>query len=204
MIERIIWRIFMKGFINSILFGRDNLLSGAIALSVVLLVALGCTCGKGFNFGNTSSSNSNSSTSKGSVFGDNDSDSDGGDVDDNLAKATIKATTAEFAEAISSEDFSDLYNEASTEFKSQYSEADLKKGFGDFIKQKKNVLPILSKAVSMEPEYTDGPKTRSENNETVLSASGTYATKPLPVKFKYEYVKREGKWWLLRIEVYVK
>ena len=199
----------MKSLVNSLLFGRDNRLSGGIALSIVLFVALGCTCAKDFNLGNISSnSNSSSSntssgnTSSGNVFGGDDEDKT--DADAELAEATIKATTAEFANAISTEDFSGLYNEASTEFRSQYSEEDLKNGFSDFIRQKRNLLPILAKAISMDPEYTDGPATRTEAGETVLSASGKYATKPLPITFKYEYVKRESKWWLLRIEVYVK
>ena len=191
----------MKDLAYRLFFGRENLLSGGATLSIVLLMVLGCTCGKNFDFGNSSSS-SNSSTSKSnSVFG---GDSDDNDADDTLAKATVKATTAEFANAISTGDFSSLYNECSTEFRSQYSEDQLKSEFSAFITQKKNVLPILAKAVSMEPEYTEGPSTRSESNETVLTTAGKYATKPLPVTFHYEYVKRDGKWWILRLEVYVK
>ena len=192
----------MRHFAFRLFFGRQNLLSGVASLSIVLLMVLGCTCGKNFDFGNSSSKSSNSSTSSTEyVFG---GDEDNNDVDDNLAKATVKATTAEFANAISTEDFSSLYNECSTEFRSQYSEEQLKSEFDAFIRQKKNVLPILTKAVSMEPEYSGEPSTRSESNETVLTAAGKYATKPLPVTFHYEYVKREGKWWILRLEVYVK
>ena len=185
----------MRDLAYRLFFGRENLLSGAAALSIVALMVLGCNCGKSFDFGNSSSS-SNSSTSK--------SNNENDDTDDNLAKATVKATTAEFANAVSTGDFSNLYNECSTEFRSQYSEDQLKSEFSAFITQKKNVLPILAKAVSMEPEYTEGPSTRSESNETVLSAAGKYSTKPLPVTFHYDYVKREGKWWILRLEVYVK
>jgi hypothetical protein len=184
--------------IKTLLFGRGNLLSGSIAFSIVLLIALGCTCGKDFNLSNASS---NSNSSSNSVFGDDD---DSGDVDDVLIKTTIKATTARFANAISTEDFSSLYAETATEFRSRYTEEDLKNEFKDFIRQKRQLLPILAKTVSMDPEYTDGPTTRSEGTETVLSVSGKYATSPLPVTFKYEYVKRQSKWWLLRLEVYVK
>lgn len=184
-------------YLRTFFFGRGNLVSGCVALSIVLLVALGCTCGKDFNFSNTSS---NSNSSGNSIFG-NDS---GDDVDSNLTKATIKATTAQFANAISTEDFSTLYNETATEFRSRYSQDELKSEFKDFIRQKRQLLPILAKTVSMEPEYTDGPTTRSEGTETVMSVSGKYATSPLPVTFKYEYVKRQSKWWLLRLEVYVK
>lgn len=191
----------MNNLLRRLIFGRENWVSGPAALSIVLLLVLGCTCGKNFDLSNISS-NSNSSTSKSnSVFGD---DEDNNDVDDKLAKATIKATTAEFANAISTEDFSGLYNECATEFRSKYSEEQLKSEFSDFIRQKRNLLPILAKAVSMDPEYTDGPTTHSEAGQTVLTVAGKYATKPLPVTFKYDYVKREGKWWLLRLEVFVK
>jgi len=190
----------MLSVVKNLILDRNSTVNGIIAFAVVSLIALGCTCGKDFNLGNTSSdSNSNSSSSSNNVFG---GDSD--DVDDTLAKATVKATTAEFANAISTEDFSTLYNETATEFRSQYSEEKLKSEFSDFIRQKKNLLPILAKAISMNPEFTDGPDTRQESGETILSASGKYPTKPLPVTFKYEYLKREGKWWLLRLEIYVR
>jgi len=186
----------MKTRVLNFIFGRDARVNGAIALSIVMLVALGCTCGKNFDFGN-SSSNSNSGKP---IFGDNDTDS----VDDNLAKATIRATTAEFASAVSTGDFSTLYADTAQEFRNQYTEEQMKSEFGDFVRQKNRVLPIFAKAVSMEPEFTDGPSTRSEGGQSILSASGKYDTKPLPVTFKYEYVKRDGSWKLLRIEVYVR
>jgi len=193
----------MLSALKNLILDRDSTMNGVFALVIVSLIALGCTCGKNFDLGNiSSSSNSNSSSSSNNVFGGDDDNS--GDVDDNLARATVKATTAQFANAISTEDFSSLYNDCATEFKTQYSEDQLKNEFGDFIRQKKNLLPILAKAVSMDPEYTDGPSTREESGGTLLTASGKYPTKPLPVTFKYEYVKRGGKWWLLRLEVYVR
>jgi len=196
----------MKSLINSLFFGRDNRLSGGLALMVVALVVLGCTCNKGFDFGNTTSSSNSPSNSKGSVFGDDKdkTDGDSSDVDDNLTKATIKATTAEFASAISTGDFSDLYNGTATEFRSQYTEEQLKSEFSDFIRQKSSVLPVLSTAIAMDPEFTDGPTTRTVGSETVMSVSGKYATRPMPVTFKYEYVKRESKWWLLKLEIYLR
>ena len=101
----------------------------------------------------------NSNSSNGKVFG---SDENSGDVDDNLAKATVKATTAEFANAISTEDFSNLYNDKPHEFKQPVFRGPTEERiFGDFITSEKNILPILAKAVSMDPEYTSGPVTHS-------------------------------------------
>ena len=184
--------------LRSLLFGRGNLFSGVIALSIVMLIVLGCTCGKDFNLGDSSSNSSNTSSGN-SIFGD-DKDSS----DDTLAKATIKATTAQFANAISTEDFSSLYADTATEFRSKYSEDELKSQFADFIRQKRQLLPILATAVAMDPEFTDGPSTRSEGSNTILSVSGKYPTKPQSMTFTYEYVKRQSKWWLRRLEIYVK
>jgi hypothetical protein len=195
----------MNNLLRQTVFGRDNRVSGLVAFSIVMLIVLGCTCGKDFDLGKLSS-NSNSSNSNGSVFGDDDksSDDDSTDVDSTLTKATIRSTTADFASAISTEDFSGLYNETATEFRSQYTEAQLKNEFSDFIAQKSRILPILATAIAMDPEYTDGPSTKSVGSETVMSVSGKYPTRPLPVSFKYEYVKREGRWWLLRLEIYIR
>ena len=187
--------------LRSLFFGRGNLLSGVIALSIVMLIVLGCTCGKDFNLGDSSSNSSNTSSGN-SIFGDDDKDSS--DVDDTLAKATIKATTAQFANAITTEDFSRLYADTATEFRSKYSEDELKSQFSDFIRQKRQLLPILATAVAMDPEFTDGPETRTEGTETILSVSGKYPTKPQTMTFTYEYVKRQSKWWLRRLEIYVK
>jgi len=127
--------------LRSLIFGRGNLFSGVIALSIVMLIVLGCTCGKDFNLGDSSSNGGNTSSGN-SIFGDDDKDSS--DVDDTLAKATIKATTAKFANAISTEDFSSLYADTATEFRSKYSEDELKSQFSDFIRQKRQLLPILA------------------------------------------------------------
>ncbi len=124
----------------SLLNGRDNKISGLIAFTIIALIALGCTCGKDLNLGNSSSG-----TSDNTVFSDADSD----EIDKNLINATIKSTTATFANAISTEDFSTLHASAAEEFKRQYSEEQMKSTFASFIKQKRHLLPFLGKRVSM-------------------------------------------------------
>ena len=192
----------MKNKSHHLVFGRDTRLSGALALGFILLVALGCTCGKDFNLGNLSSG-SNSNSSSNSIFG-TDSDTDSADADETLIKATIKSTTATFANAISTEDFSKLYADTAQEFKDQYTEEQLKSEFADFIRQKRQLLPILAKTVSLDPVFDEDPSTRTEGSHTLMTASGKYETSPLPVTFKYEYVKRGGSWKLLKLEIYVK
>ncbi len=189
----------MKKIIETIVRGKDNRLNGLIALAVVASIALGCNCGKTFdlsNSGTTSNSSSdnpfNTSTS---------SDDDGEMPGDALLKALVKETTADFAAAISSGDFVNIYQKASTDFKSTYTEEQMADVFKEFVAKKSQVVPILSKAVSMEPEFSPSPSIRTEKGLSILVANGKYPTKPIPTNFEYEYVKRNGQWKMLKLIV---
>jgi hypothetical protein len=188
----------MKRLFNALIFGKDSKLSGLIALGIVASIALGCNCGKDFNLSNTAS-NSNSSSSDNPFSTSSDDDSEM--PDDRLLKALVKETTADFAYAISNEDFSKLYEKASTDFKSTYTEAETKNVFKEFIDKKSIILPILSKTVSMDPEFSPSPSIRSEKGLSILVTNGKYATKPVPMNFEYEYVKRGGQWKMLKLIV---
>lgn len=188
----------MTKLIKSIIFGKDSKINGLIAFGIVAMIALGCTCNKDFNL-NTSSTNSSSDN----PFSTNSSD-DGDMPGDALLKALVKETTADFAYSISEEDFSKMYEKTSTDFQSTYTVDQFKNLFADFIKQKRTLLPILSKAVSTDPEFSSPPRIRTENNLSVLVVEGKYATKPLPVTFNYEYVKRNGRFKLLVLKVYIR
>lgn len=184
----------MKNAIKTILFGKD-LVSSLIALTILASIVLGCTCGK--NFGNLSSTSNSSNSSSDGPFG---TDSDDSDMpDDALLKALVKSTTASFANAISTEDFSTLYNDASEDFKKTYTQDQMKDVFKEFIQKKKQVLPILAKSISLEPEFTTKPYIRTESGYSILVANGKYATKPVPMQFEYEYVKRGGTWKMLKL-----
>jgi hypothetical protein len=193
----------MKLNIRKLLFGRNPRVSGAMALTVVLLIALGCTCNKGLDLGNSSSSsNSNSGSSSNSIFGDSTTSDDSSDMPgDVLVKALVKSTTAEFASAIENEDFSTIYNDASDDFKHTYTEDQMKDSFKDFIAKKKLVVPVLVKAMSMDPDFTSKPSLRTEAGTDILVVNGKYATKPVPMTIDYEYIKRGGEWKLLILKV---
>jgi hypothetical protein len=201
----------MKDLFNKLLFGRDSKFSGLIALAIVMAVALGCTCGDMdlANIGKNENSNSSRTSSNDSPFSDDndnssDSDTAGTDSDlpdERLLNALVKSTTASFANAISTEDFSNLYSEASSDFRNQYSEQEMKDAFKVFIQNKRAVLPILAKSISLDPEYSPAPSIRKENGLSILVTDGQYDTKPIPLQFEYEYVKRGGEWKLLKLVV---
>jgi len=194
----------MKNILNKLVNGRDNKLSGLIALAVVLSIALGCNCTKSLDLNNTSSSSNSSSDNPFNTSSSSSDDSDDGVPGDALLNALVKETTADFAAAISAGDFSNMYEKASMDFKSTYTKDQLQNSFKDFIAQKSRVLPILAKAIASDPDFTSTPRIRTEQGLDILVTEGKYATKPLPVTFNYEYVKRDGKWKLLVLKIYIR
>jgi len=193
----------MKMFIATVISGKDNRVSGLIALAVILSIALGCNCGKGFDFGNVgSSSNSSSDNPFGNSSSSDDSDSEM--PGEELLNALVAETTADFAYSISIGDFSKMYEKASMDFKQSYTKDQLQDSFKDFIAKKRQVMPILSKATSSDPEFTAEPRIRTEQGLSILVTEGKYSTKPMPVTFNYEYVKRNGSWKLLVLKIYIR
>jgi hypothetical protein len=189
----------MKAHLSNLIFGTDNLLSGFIALAFVLAVALGCTCGKNFDLANLGK-NSNTSSNSANASTDSDDDEATGDMPgDELLNALVKETTADFAYAISTEDFSQMYEKASRDLQSQYSAEQMKDVFKSEIKNKKRLLPILAKLVSMKPTYSPDPYIRTEAGNSILVVNGTYDVKPQALDFEYEYVKRNGQFKLLKL-----
>jgi hypothetical protein len=185
----------MKTLVSTFLFGKGNRLSGLIALGIVAMIALGCTCGKNLDLSNLGK-NANSTSTDTST----DTTDDGVPSKDYL-DAIIAETTADFNYAITLNDFSKMYAKASTDFKDTYTEEEFKSKFKDFVDKKKVIGPILAKAVTMEPELSPEPSIRTEQGLDILVVKGKYPTKPVPMTFEYEYVKRNDEWKLLKLIV---
>lgn len=185
----------MKTHVSKFLFGTETRLSGLLAFGIVALIALGCTCGKNLdlaNLGKNSNSRSANSTSDAS---DEDLPSK------EYLDAIIAETTADFNYAIALNDFSKMYEKASSDFKTTYTEEEFKATFKDFIAKKKVIAPILAKAVTMDPDLSPAPSIRTEQGLDILVVKGKYATTPVPLTFEYEYVKRNDEWKLLKLIV---
>jgi len=189
----------MKKLVREVLFGRNPLVSGAMALAVVMLIALGCSCNKDFNLSNSSTeSNSNSSSS--------DKTSDTKTSSDSVPpKSTIetmvKKTTEQFRDGVQDENFSSLYNNASEDFKGTYTVDQVKDAFKSYIEKKKFVVPILDKVQSTSADFSQDPSIRTEKGLNILVTSGKFNTKPYAVRFDYEYVMRGGEWKLLKLVI---
>jgi len=194
----------MKNFLNQILFGKNTKLSGVIALSVVALIALGCTCNKSFdllnsqtntNSSRTTSNSSNSASEPTRATSDSDLPSD------SELQALVKETTADFANAIETNDFSELYSKSSSDFQLQFTEAKLKTTFETFVEKKELIVPALNKVPGTKANFSPVPSIKTERSLKTLVANGSFPTRPFPVKFEYEYVWQDDEWKLMKISV---
>ncbi|MEQ1923742.1 MAG: hypothetical protein ABL952_14645 [Pyrinomonadaceae bacterium] len=169
----------------------NNFVSGAIAIGIVLSIALGCNCGKNLDLANLAK-NSNSTASNSSTTSDA--------VPSNpVVEGLVKDTMRKFRGAIRTKDFTELYNDASTDFQGTYTLAQVESAFKAYTNKKGVVVPILDKIESTDAEFDRQPSIRTEKNLNILVASGKFKTKPYNVRFDYEYVMRGGEWKLLKL-----
>jgi len=192
----------MKNLITRIFLGKDDRFGAMIAFGIVALIALGCSCGDKFDLSNLAKNdNSNRTAANSSTddtpFGD-DTNADGV-PSDTAIQSMIKETTADFTNAIESEDFSSLYAKSSSDFQSTYTEDQMKDVFKTFVTNKKRILPSLKKAPDTTAELSPKPSIRTEKGLQILVVNGKFPSKPYPVKFEYEYVKRGGEWKMLKL-----
>ena len=189
----------MKKLATTLLFGKDSRFSGLIAFAIVGAIALGCTCNK--DFGTTGSDTPNSSnTSSTSNTSTTTADADGIPSDSTL-QSMVKETTADFAKAIDTNDFSEIYEKSSSDFKNTYTQEQMSDVFKEFVSKKNFILPSLKKVDASTAEFSPAPRIREEQGLDILVLEGKFPTKPLNVKFEYEYVKRAGQWKLLKLIV---
>jgi hypothetical protein len=127
----------MTKTIKGILFGKNPLLSGLIALLVVGSIVLGCTCNEkdGFKWkSDNTSSDSNSAGGDGDAK-DTDkpitkSDASKGEIPEGAElESMVKDTMLAFDNALKTEDFSDFYDGISDTWQKQTSARQLKKLF---------------------------------------------------------------------------
>ncbi len=194
----------MKKLAAKIFIGKDDKISGMIAFAIVALIAFGCSCGDKFDlskFANINDSNRTAvNTSKDNPFGDDDKSSD--DIPaDSVIQSMVKDTTADFTNAIDTGNFGPLYEKSSSDFQSTFTEDQLKVQFLSFIINKKRVLPSLNKAQETTAVFSPSPSIRTENGLSILVVNGKFPSKPFPVKFEYEYVKRDGEWKMLKLVI---
>ena len=194
----------MKSLINSLFFGRDTKLSGAIALSVVLLVLLGCTCGKNFDLSNVgsnssstnSSSSDNTTTTSKPTYTKSDA-SKGALPSDAELQEMVRTTLLDFDSAIQKEDFADFYSHLCKPWQSQTSPDKLKISFQPFIDKHISISTIRS----LEAVFSPDPSVGREVGYKTLMLQGQYDTSPNLTKFEINYIPEGKEWRLSKIVV---
>lgn len=186
----------MRNLINEIIFGKNAQVSGLIALAVVLSIALGCNCGKNFDLANLAK---NANT--GGLSNSSDDTSDSSAPSNTVVEGLVKDTMREFADAVDTNDFHEIYTNASTDFQGTYTEDEMKTAFKTYTDKKRIVVPILRKIDATDAEFDSPPSIRTEKGLNILVAKGKFNTKPYKTRFDYEYVMRGGEWKLLKLVI---
>jgi hypothetical protein len=178
------------------LFG-GNTFNGLIAFAIIGLIVLGCNCRDSFDLSNLDSSGTAANEPTPAPF----DDQRGTLPDDTLTRALVKETMADFAYAISTNDFTKIHEKASADFQRTVTVERMQREFKIFVDRKTRYLPSLSKIASTEVDFSEEPSLRTEQGLDILMTKGKYPTKPMAVNFDLEYVKRDGRWKLLKLIV---
>ena len=117
------------------------------------------------------------------------------------AEKLIKATFADFSDAVSSEDFTDFYAKSSDDFQSSYTKEQIKSTFAVFIDNKSKALPALKDIQTTSAAFTNGPSVEIEKGIKVMIADGEFASKPNSVKFETKYEWQKGEWKMLKFKI---
>jgi hypothetical protein len=163
----------MKKSISEFIYGRNNKASMLLAMLIVSLIVLGC------------------SGSKPEMPPETES------------QTLVKNSMSDFADAIEKEDFTAFREKVSKELNSQFSNDQMKTTFKSFIDKKDDVVPILREASKMNATFSPAPTIREEKGYYILVTGGTFATTPVATRFTNEYIWQDGKWKLLKIQVYL-
>jgi hypothetical protein len=163
----------MKTLKNTLAFGKNNKISAVLSLLVLFLMAVGC----------------------GGTKPDLPSES--------VTESLVKASLADFADAVDKNDFKKLRDNSSDNLKATYTEEQMKTTFKTFVDQKDATVPILRSAGGMKAKFSAPPSIREEKGNYILVAQGNFETTPLKTRFDNEYVWSGGAWKLLKIGTYI-
>lgn len=192
----------MKQLLREIVFGKNTKLNGLLALSVVSLIALGCTCGKNFDLSNigkednttrTSSNTADNSTSTTTKPTYTKSDASKAEMpSDAELQDMVKGTLMDFNDAVQKADFSDFHSKICKPWQKQTTPESLKTTFQGFIDKSISIASIRS----LDADFSPSPEIGREVGYKTLKLEGKYSTSPNVTKFELNYIP-EGKDWKL-------
>lgn len=116
----------------------------------------------------------------------------------------VHSSIADLAKAVDTGDFSDLYENASSDFRSTYTIEQVQQQFSSYVQKKDVIGPILKQADGLEADFSPKVATRTEKGVRILVADGLFDTTPQKLHFETEYVERAGEWKMLTLVLNVK
>jgi hypothetical protein len=198
----------MKKVINEILYGKNSMLSGMLALGVICAIGLGCFCNKDkfgdlTNTGNSSTpaptASASPSPSATKEYKKADASKNEVPSDDEM-QDMVKKTLLDFDDSLQKEDFTDFHESISKFWQKQTSPDKLKTSFQGFIDGNADLSPIRP----MTAKFTKGPETTRSLGMKTLEVNGEYPTSPITTTFELKYIAEGKEWKLAGIQVVTK
>jgi hypothetical protein len=122
---------------------------------------------------------------------------------DSEQDALVNGTMEDFTDAVQKGDFTEFRDsDCSKDFKATVSAQRFNQLFESFIKQKKDLVPILRATADMTPEYSPAPSITEDNDVKLLNLKGSYNTTQ-KTTFELKYAKEDGDWKIFGIKIRV-
>jgi hypothetical protein len=192
----------MKKLINEIIFGKNSMVSGLIALSIILAIGLGCFCNKDkFNVANVGSSSPTPSASPSPSATKSYKKADASKLEipsDDELQDIVKKTLLDFNDALQKKDFSDFHSTISKPWQKSVTPAELKNTFQSFIDGEAD----LSSIRSMNAKFTSPTEITRSTGLKTLETKGEYPTTPNTSTFELKYIIEGKEWKLSGLKVY--
>ena len=194
----------MKKLVDEILFGKNSMVSGMLAVAIISAIGLGCFCNKDKLSGLTNSGSPTTSPtladspSPSPTKSYTKADASKSEVPSNdEMQDIVKKTLLDFNDGLQKENFNDFYSTISERWQKETSPEKLKEGFQKFIDGNADLGPIRS----LNANFTKGPEANKSLGTKTLEVNGEYATSPSPTKFELKYIAEKKEWKLASIQV---
>lgn len=192
----------MKKMMKEIIFGKNSLLSGILAISIISAIGLGCFCNKDkFDLAKNDAKDSPtpvSSPSPTATKSYTKADASKNEVpSEDEMQEIVKKTLLDFNDALQKEDFTDFHGTISKVWQKQITPEKMKTNFQSFIDGDAD----LSSIRSMNAKFTTPTEITKSTGVKTLEAKGEYATSPNNSTFELKYIAEKKEWKLIGLQV---
>ncbi len=113
----------------------------------------------------------------------------------------VKATMADFTEALEKDDFEGLRRKTSKSFQQQYSVEQIQKSFSVFTAKKNLSIPLFQETQRTNAEFSSQPQMREADKNYFLETKGKFPSSRQILNFHFEFIREDGKWKLNKFQV---